>query len=165
MLPQTTLELPLTVKSWPLPVTWRVSPWRVLWVPASWSGGSWPGTTGWVGTVGSRPLGCPGALSRVALGTAAKASLVGANTVMPSAVFRVPARPALVTAVTRVDSWGVLEAAVATGSWARASRLPGPLAGTAGQAAPIGAEAVIDGAVVAGLAGGWLPGGAGALPV
>jgi hypothetical protein len=44
MLPQTTLELPLMLKSWPLPVTWMVSPWRVLWVPASWSGASWPGT-------------------------------------------------------------------------------------------------------------------------
>jgi hypothetical protein len=34
---------------------------------------------------------------------------------------------AFLTAVTRVDSWGVLEAAVATGSWARASRLPASL--------------------------------------
>ena len=27
------------------PLTWMVSPWRVLWLPASWSGVSWPGTT------------------------------------------------------------------------------------------------------------------------
>jgi hypothetical protein len=50
-----------------------------------------------------------------------------------------------------------LEAAVATGSWARASRLPGPLAGTAEQAAPNGADAVVDAAVVGGAAGAWFP--------
>src|SRR4029450_2294782 len=156
MLPQTTLELPLTVNSSPLPLTWMVSPWRVLWLPASWSGVSWPGTTGEGSTGVSRPLGSPRALSRVGLGTAAKASLVGANTVMPWALFRVPARSAFLTAVTRVDSWEVLEAAVATGSLASASRLPAPLAGTAEQAAPNGPDAVIDAAVVDG-AGVWLP--------
>src|SRR5215217_9756140 len=76
---------------------------------------------------------------------------------MPWALFRVPTRSAFLTAVTRVDSSGVLEAAVATGSWARASRLPGPLAGTAAQAAPNGPEAVIGTAVVGEAAGVWAP--------
>src|SRR5215213_3850654 len=76
---------------------------------------------------------------------------------MPWALFRVLTRSACLTAVTRVDSSGVLAAAVATGSWARASRLPGPLAGTAGQAAPNGADAVIGAAVVGEAAGVWLP--------
>jgi hypothetical protein len=49
-----------------------------------------------------------------------------------------------------------LEAAVATGSWARASRLPAPLSGTAEQAAPNGPDAVIDAAVVGGAAD-WFP--------
>jgi hypothetical protein len=51
----------------------------------------------------------------------------------------------------------VLEAAVATGSWARASRLPAPLAGTVEQAAPNGPDAVIGDAVVGEAAGVWLP--------
>jgi hypothetical protein len=50
-----------------------------------------------------------------------------------------------------------LEAAVATGSWARASRLPAPLAGTAEQAAPNGPDALIDAAVVDGAAAVWFP--------
>src|SRR5215217_7990574 len=69
---------------------------------------------------------------------------------MPWALFRVLTRSACLTAVTRVDSSGVLAAAVATGSWARASRLPAPLAGTAGQAAP-------NAAVAGEAAGVWLP--------
>ena len=74
-----------------------------------------PSTT-WEETVVSSSSGSPRALSRVALGRAEKASLVGANTVMPWALFRVSTRPAFFTAVTRVDRSGVLEAAVATGS-------------------------------------------------
>ena len=46
----------------------------------------------------------------------AKASSVGAKTVMPSASLSVSTRPAAVTAVTRVVSSGLLLAAVATGS-------------------------------------------------
>jgi hypothetical protein len=76
---------------------------------------------------------------------------------MPWALFRVLTRSAFLTAVARVDSWGVLEAAVATGSWARASRLPAPLAGTVEQAAPNGPDALIGAAVVDGAAGLWLP--------
>ena len=92
-------------------------------------------------------------MSRVGLGSAEKASLVGANTVMPCALFRVPTRSAFLTAVTSVDSSGVLEAAVATGSCARASRLPAPLAGTAEQPVPNGSDAVIGDAVVGGAVG------------
>src|SRR5512132_3109175 len=76
---------------------------------------------------------------------------------MPWAVFRVSTRSAFVTAVTRVDSSGVLEAAVATGSWAMASKLPAPLAGTVEQAAPNGPAAAIGDAVVAEAAGVWVP--------
>src|SRR6185312_14736948 len=50
-------------------------------------------------------------------------SLVGANRVIPSALFSVSASPALVTAVTKVDSAGVWAAAVATGSAAPAVAL------------------------------------------
>ena len=84
----------------------------------------------------SRPFGSPSALSSVALGSAANASFVGANTVMPSAELSVSTRPALVTAVTRVLRAGLCDAAVATGSMAMPSKLPGPSFGTAAQPAP-----------------------------
>lgn len=67
----------------------------------------------------------------VADGIAAKAALSGANTVMLSAEFSVFTRPALVTAVTRVDSTGLAEAAVATGAVDMPVKLPAPVLGTA----------------------------------
>ena len=96
----------------------------------------------------------------VALGRAEKASLVGANTVIPSAEFRVSTRPASLTAPTRDDSTGLLDAAVATGSWAMPMKLPDPLAGTAEQAGPKFMPAA--------AAGGWDAdgaAGAGSLPL
>src|SRR5690242_2944318 len=84
------------------------------------------------------------AASRVALSSAVNASFVGAKTVMSSVVLRVSPRPAAVTAVTRVDSAGLLEAAVATGSCAMPLRLPLPLAGTPAQPGPNGASAAIE---------------------
>src|SRR4029453_15974163 len=76
---------------------------------------------------------------RVSLGIFAKASLVGANTVTFGALLRVSTRPAFVAAVTSVDKAGFCAAAVATGWSAMAARLPGPVAGTSGQAGPNGA--------------------------
>jgi hypothetical protein len=52
---------------------------------------------------GQQALGSPRTLSRVGLGRAPKASLVGANTVMPWALST---RSAFLTAVTSVDSLG-----------------------------------------------------------
>src|SRR5512132_3759253 len=92
------------------------------------------------------------AASRVALGSAEKAASVGANTVIPSAEFRVSTRPASLTAPTSEDSTGLLEAAVATGSWAMPMKLPAPLAGTAEQAGPK--------LLPAAAAGGWVAAGA-----
>src|SRR5215207_674221 len=103
-------------------------------------------------TVVSSPLGSAMAASMVALGRAENASLVGANTVIPSAEFRVSTRPASLTAPTRDDSTGLLDAAVATGSWAMPMKLPAPLAGTAEQAGPK--------LVPAAAAGGWVADGA-----
>jgi hypothetical protein len=95
---------------------------------------------------------------RVALGRAANASLVGANTVIPLALFRVSTRPACLTAVTRVESCGLLEAAVATGSSAMPLRLPGPVDGTAEQAGPkVMPAAAAGGCVTAGAAGAGSP--------
>ena len=82
------------------------------------------------------------ALSRVALSMAAKASLVGAKTVMSGVVLRVSPRPASVTAVTSVDRTGLLLAAVATGSLAMPPNEPAPSAGTAAQPGPNGAPAM-----------------------
>lgn len=85
-------------------------------------------------------------LSRSALGILAKASLVGANTVMFWALLRVSTRPAFFTAVTRVDRAGLLEAAVATGSWAMPSKEPAPSLGTVAQAGPNGPSAGVPSA-------------------
>lgn len=69
-------------------------------------------------------------LSRSAFGIFAKASLVGAKTVMSRALFGVSTRPAFRTAVTRVERSQLFDAAVATGSFAMPSKLPAPVAGT-----------------------------------
>ncbi|CAO0831525.1 hypothetical protein SMICM17S_12531 [Streptomyces microflavus] len=82
--------------------------------------------------------------SRSAFGILAKASLVGANTVMFSALLRVSTRPAFCTAVTSVESAGLLEAAVATGSFAMPSKLPAPSVGTPAQAGPNGLSADVS---------------------
>ena len=60
---------------------------------------------------------------------------------MLSALFSVSTRPAALTAVTRVDSAGLLLAAVATGSCDMPSNEPLPEVGTAAQPAPKGALA------------------------
>ena len=72
----------------------------------------------------------------VAGSTLAKASLTGAKTVMSWAEFRVSTRPADLTAPTRVESSGLLLAAVATGSVAMPLKEPLPSFGTAAQPAP-----------------------------
>jgi len=61
---------------------------------------------------------------RVAAGILANAALSGANTVMPDAELSVSTRPAFLTAVTRVDSIGLAEAAVATGAVDMPVKLP-----------------------------------------
>src|SRR6187431_1472170 len=119
-----------------------VVPASVVWSPASMSGARRPSTTCLVSTVVSRPSGSAIALSMVALSRAAKASLVGAKTVTSLAVLRVSPRPASPTAVTRVDSRGLLLAAVATGSEAIPENEPAPSAGTAAQPGPNGIDAV-----------------------
>ena len=73
---------------------------------------------------------------------AAKASFVGAKMVNGPGPLRVSTRPAWVTAVTRVDSTGLLPAAVAAGSSAMPPKLPSPSAGTAPQAGPNGVPAM-----------------------
>src|SRR3954469_19500931 len=90
-------------------------------------------------------------LSRSAFGILAKASLVGAKTVMSWAVLSASTRFACLTAATRVDSSGLPDAAVATGTLAMAAKLPGfdGSVGTAAQPAPNSPVAVagaIDGA-------------------
>src|SRR6476620_4720229 len=82
-------------------------------------------------------------LSRVAFGILAKASLVGAKTVIPSAEFSESTRPAFFTSVTRVDSSGLPEAAVATGTLPIASKLPA-FAGSVGTAAQPGPKLTIE---------------------
>lgn len=79
-------------------------------------------------------------LSRSAFGILAKASSVGANTVMASALLSVSTRPAFFTAVTSVDRACLLEAAVATGSSAMPSKEPAPSCGTEEQAGPNGSS-------------------------
>src|SRR3954471_19103558 len=86
-----------------------------------------------------------------AAGILLKASFVGANTVMSFAELRESTRPACLTAVTRVDSSGLPDAAVATGTWAMAWKLPlsDGSAGTAAQPDPkFTVESVVDGAMV-----------------
>src|SRR5512139_155808 len=121
-----------------------VVPARVVWSPASCSGLRRPSTTWLVSTVVSRPLGSAIALSRVALSSAANASFVGANTVTSLAVLRVSPSPASPTALTRVESTGLLLAAVATGSAAMPANEPAPSAGTAAQPGPNGALAMSE---------------------
>src|SRR4249919_1346843 len=52
------------------------------------------------------------------------------------APFSVSTSPAALTAATRVDRAGLLEAAVAAGSWAMPEKLPLPSLGTAAQPGP-----------------------------
>src|SRR5919112_1052053 len=75
---------------------------------------------------------------RSACGILPNASLVGAKTVSAGAVFSESTRPACLTAVTSVDSTGLFDAAVATGSCAMPAKLPGSAesVGTAAQPAP-----------------------------
>src|ERR1700729_2715561 len=81
---------------------------------------------------------------KVAAGILAKAAFSGANTVMPLAEFSVSTRPAFLTAVTRVDSTGLADAAVATGAVAMPVKLPAPLFGTEAQPGPKSATALAD---------------------
>jgi len=73
---------------------------------------------------------------RVEAGILANAALSGANTVMPAAEFSVSTSPACLTAVTRVDSSGLADAAVATGAVAMPVKLPAPDVGTEAQPGP-----------------------------
>ncbi|GAA4228242.1 hypothetical protein GCM10022254_17890 [Actinomadura meridiana] len=77
------------------------------------------------------------------------------------AELRVSTRPAFFTAVTRVDSTGLLDAAVATGSVDMPLKLPLPDAGTAEQPGPNGWSA--DGELLA-MVGAELAGAAAVLP-
>src|ERR1700734_1455103 len=61
---------------------------------------------------------------------------------MPFAELSVSTRSAFLTAVTRVDSTGLFDAAVATGAVDMPVKLPDPEDGTAEQAGPNGFEAV-----------------------
>src|SRR3954471_16242655 len=92
------------------------------------------------------------------------ASLVGAKTVMLSALFNVSTRPAPLTALTRVLSRGLLLAAVATGSLDMPSNDPLPEVGTAEQPGPNGWLAVeADGESIGVVAGELIAGLLGAL--
>src|SRR4029078_8473908 len=156
-----------TVNISPEPLTVSVVPASVLWSPAILSGAIFPATTWfvriWVSVaLSARPL------FRVSAGILANASLVGANTVMAGAEFSVSTRPAALTAVTSVESNGLLLASVATGSVAMPLNAPLPSFGTAVHAAPkgwpimalllgedeavIGAELVVSGAGAGALA-------------
>src|SRR5688500_11269058 len=101
-------------------------------------------------------------LSRSAFGILPNASLVGAKTVSAGVVFRVSPSFALVTAVTRVLSSGLPDAAVATGTFDMASKLPGLLAsvGTAAQPAPNVAMSIAGAEVAAAVAAGVVAAGA-----
>src|SRR3954470_19060272 len=83
----------------------------------------------------------------VSFGMAANASFTGANTVKGPPVFNVSTSPASLTALTSVDSAGLFDAAVATGSLAMPSRLPSPSAGSDEQAGPSGAAAIASAVV------------------
>src|SRR5215212_2130184 len=100
-----------------------------------------PATTWYVKTLVSRSLSASTAW-RSAGGSAAKASLVGAKMVNGPSLLSVSTSPAWVTAVTSVESTGLLLAAVAAGSSAMPPKLPSPSAGTAEQAGPLGAPAI-----------------------
>jgi hypothetical protein len=112
-LPHTTFAEVPTVKFVPLPATVTSPPCSVLCLPASWAGASLPGTTWKVRIFVSVALSAS-TLSRSAFGIFANASLVGADTVMPSALLSESTRLAFFTAVTSVLSSGFPEAAVAT---------------------------------------------------
>src|SRR3954451_5514852 len=75
---------------------------------------------------------------RSADGILSQAELDGAKTVIAGAVWSESTRPAFLTALTRVDSTGLPEAAVATGTCTMAAKLPGSdeSVGTAEQPAP-----------------------------
>src|SRR3954452_4785377 len=138
MLPHSTFAGPPvvpTVNASPEPSTLMVSPASVLWVPASWSGESFPPTTWWLRILVSVALSAS-TPSRVFLSILANASSVGANTVIASAEFRVSPRPATPTAETRVFSSGLLLAAVATGSVAMPLNEPLPSDGISLQPGP-----------------------------
>src|SRR6478736_1812068 len=147
-----------TVSISPEPLTVSVVPASVLWSPAILSGAIFPATTWFVRILFS-----------VAAGILANASFVGAKTVMAGAEFSVSTRPAALTAVTSVESTGLLLAAVATGSVAMPLNEPLPSFGTAVQAAPkgwliasvvelldavVGTELLVEGAATAPLAAG-----------
>ena len=75
-------------------------------------------------------------------GILSNAVLIGAKIVKGPAPLSVSTSPAASTAVTSVDSRGLLLAAVAAGSSAMPSTLPSPSIGTAAQAAPVGPAAI-----------------------
>src|SRR4051812_11421715 len=77
---------------------------------------------------------------------------------MPLALLRVSTRPACRTAATKVDSCGLFEAAVATGSWAMPAKLPAPSLGTDAHAGPNCALASPPAADGGGAAGEVIPG-------
>src|SRR6478736_6304913 len=152
----------------PEPLTVSVVPASVLWSPAILSGAIFPATTWFVRILVSVALSAR-TLLRVSAGILANASFVGAKTVMAGAEFSVSTRPAALTAVTSVESTGLLLAAVATGSVAMPLNEPLPSFGTAVQAAPkgwliasvvelldavVGAELLVEGAATAPLAAG-----------
>src|ERR1043166_2296822 len=114
MFPQTILAVPFTVKLVPLPVTVRVCPSSVLWVPASWFGASLPEIT-WYWRIFFSWLGLASKLLRSPAGILANASLVGAKTVAFGIWLRVSVSPAALSAATTPASAGLLAAAVATG--------------------------------------------------
>src|SRR3954462_3522715 len=98
----------------------------------------------------------------MAAGIFLNASLVGANTVNADAELSESTRPACLTAVTNVDSSGLPEAAVATGTIAMAWKLPlfDASVGTAAQPAPkftvvsmAGADDMVGAALVIVVAG------------
>src|ERR1700760_2356903 len=63
---------------------------------------------------------------------------------MALAAFSVSTRPAFLTAVTRVDSTGLADAAVATGAVAMPVKLPAPVLGTDAHPGPKSDMALAD---------------------
>src|SRR5579859_899165 len=63
---------------------------------------------------------------------------------MPDAELSVSTRPAFLTAVTRVDSTGLADAAVATGAVAMPVKLPAPVLGTEEHPGPKSDMALAD---------------------